>query len=222
MFQTSEVHFSHLHQNRRNTPPKFEMQGKNSRKPATFSSDPRNLQVLWINRSLKYAPVRSGRLSMPATCTPGMYRCLTVGNLKALRSSQGISQIIYSVISSNCQFVYLTQGLTQFLLFLLFLQPRNMCLMSVLPVLSLFILGVKSSVSFYKSFSPSQFFLLSPYSCTSHKHRLIKTIQPRFFKFNSSPGALWSGEFCWLTPLQRKKKFFSWPSTCLFFQHRPM
>lgn len=83
-------------------PPSLKCKEKNSLKPATFSSDPRNLQILWIYKSLKYTPVRSGRLSMPAVYIPGMYPCLTVGNLKAPQSSQGIFQIICSVISSNC------------------------------------------------------------------------------------------------------------------------
>lgn len=140
--------------------------------------------------------------------------CESESSYSASREFPRLSIQFFSV--TVCLF-YL--GFNSIPLFLFFLSSRNICVTSVFLILSLFVLGVKSSVSHYKSFNPSQFFLLSPYSCISHKHRLIKTIQPPLFKFNSSPGvsALWSGEFCWLTLLQRKKKFFSWPSPCLFF-----
>jgi len=91
----------------------------------------------------------------------------------------------------------------------------------VFPLLSVFTLGVKYSVLCSKSFCHSHFPLLFPYSCTRHRHSLIKTIQPPFFKFNNSLGVSALSKQ-WILLARRRKKFFSCPNDCLFFWHRIM
>lgn len=144
MFQTSKVHFRHLYQ-KQILPPKFYMQGKKwfffflllLLLPFFFffffSRSPKS-QMLCDFQSPDLCQTRSASNAF----------CKTLSSIvKTLLVPTGVFQIIFSFIYSNCFFFCFTLGLTQFLFFRFFLQPKNIHIKRVFPLFSVFTLGVK-------------------------------------------------------------------------------